>query len=742
MRDLIYSKAINFMNLLMKFAKNEKLLATLERLQVSEEIKDLVLNTPLENQGFALGLLARNPQLSLLQLKEELEKILAKQEKIKQLKQQNKEQLPKSIPDKYKDWFSIQIRKNPEIKDTLFQRANELIKFVEEYDQQISSFVGEQLLAQIDAEKNIDQSDVGIFFSKVKELERDKIVQIGDERLKNWARKNFLLCRKEWVNKINKYLSEKQTTFQQILREHQALADAHAQGELRGQDLQHSPLHHSEHALLLRNLEFYEDWVETVPELNLSNLSIKDVDLQSNLFHQRAAEEGLGLKYEPIQKSNIVFGPEGWQDPENNGYFILELKSENDLKVEGFKMQHCVGGYWRQVEAARCRIFSLRHIQNIYQPILTVETDASGAIIRQDYGFHNRRIEEKFHEMINEWSENNFKNIDLSKLTRWDRDQLARKARQINTQKLLMQLINTDLNSDIEAFIEDAKITLVEFSKNENLHQEIEFELLKFKNKEINQNIALKTKSPEIQKSLYRYYNEYLARNDYLIPELKQKMLSTINYATDIAIDKTAELPNNVQNLLIDKLSKSKISRNTLNIFTSLAKHPSLTSDNQKKLIDMFLQIQSEIQSNFKSRYRLNSLFDSMLANPNRTKEVELFILNHITSDPSLSLRHLIPFFKHFESQYEFFKLIKADKRYGQYYVRSLAENKNLAPEIAYEMIELFPDNKEILTVLAAFNKNQEIQNKILDICLNSLPDSNQFLSAIIYFLSRNMVAS
>jgi len=163
------------------------------------------------------------------------------------------------------------------------------------------------------------------------------------------------------------------------------------------------------------------DWANT-QNPDFSNLSVSDAIRQNDNWHRHMVESGSGKKYNDIDTSKIVYGPNNWQDPENNGHIILELNSKNDLEVEGFLQLHCVGGHDKKVQDKQCRIFSLRNIKNMYQPILTIETDMSGAIVRQDYGKRNSKIDKKYHDMVTEWSSKRFasEEIDYSNLSRED----------------------------------------------------------------------------------------------------------------------------------------------------------------------------------------------------------------------------------------------------------------------------------------------------------------------------------
>ncbi len=97
----------------------------------------------------------------------------------------------------------------------------------------------------------------------------------------------------------------------------------------------------------------------------------------SDEWHEQMVEDGAGRFYTPISRNSKgeivdsrvlkVF---------ENGWYIIEVDSENDLKVEGNKMNHCVGGYWRDVKSGRSKILSLRNQFN--QPQATAEITDEG----------------------------------------------------------------------------------------------------------------------------------------------------------------------------------------------------------------------------------------------------------------------------------------------------------------------------------------------------------------------------
>jgi hypothetical protein len=97
-----------------------------------------------------------------------------------------------------------------------------------------------------------------------------------------------------------------------------------------------------------------------------------------------------------INSDNIVF-------TFPNDYFIIELKTEPELQLEGKLLSHCVGGYFHQIENGESRIFSLRTSSNV--PLVTIETDSNMFQFRQMFGRNNSQPNAEQMEYINLWKQ-------------------------------------------------------------------------------------------------------------------------------------------------------------------------------------------------------------------------------------------------------------------------------------------------------------------------------------------------
>ncbi len=421
----------------LKFASKEGFLNKLRGLGTNPEILNYAEGLEEKYLGTVVGAVIKNRGISL----NEIQELVAAKERVEKLKSKDKEsiesQLPSDLDPNIKNWSITQIKKGK--KDLLLNNLNQIIKFVKEYEIDLASYDVESLLREMGriTEFGNNKDEVNNYLVKVVEYANRKFAEINNPVLISWAKRKLLNIIKELEVNIRKNINET-VSFQDLLADAHQIKENMDAGMYRGQEIPHTPLRHREYDALVSNIEFLDDWHKALSP-DLSSKSIDDAIKESNEWHNDVANSGLGLQYTPINRSDIVFGPEGWQDPENNGHIILELKNENDLKVEGSKQNHCVGGYGEKIKSNECRIFSLRNVNNIYQPILTIETDMSGAIVRQDYGPKNSRIEKKYHDMVTEWSSQNAS--DISKLDIHDKIKLAKSSK---NQNILAELAKDD----------------------------------------------------------------------------------------------------------------------------------------------------------------------------------------------------------------------------------------------------------------------------------------------------------
>ena len=84
-------------------------------------------------------------------------------------------------------------------------------------------------------------------------------------------------------------------------------------------------------------------------------------------------------------------------------YKIIAPNEYQDLVKEGNQLSHCVSSYVKDVSNEKCKIFFLRHKENIDIPLATIEV--RGYNIRQARGFANRAVREEERQFIKQWAE-------------------------------------------------------------------------------------------------------------------------------------------------------------------------------------------------------------------------------------------------------------------------------------------------------------------------------------------------
>jgi len=146
-----------------------------------------------------------------------------------------------------------------------------------------------------------------------------------------------------------------------------------------------------------RKLSEIKDWKNANDNVQISSHTLEQAIAASDQWHKMMAEKGQNLIYE---EKNIVYGP-NWDNEEFNGWTVQEVRSENDLKVEGNRMHHCVAGFCDAVESGEKKIFSLRDPGN--EPHVTMEVSPDMKEAAQIQGKSNSEPKPLYKSMIKEW---------------------------------------------------------------------------------------------------------------------------------------------------------------------------------------------------------------------------------------------------------------------------------------------------------------------------------------------------
>lgn len=585
---LTYRSAIELTSIFVKFADSSKLLQTLNALPVSQDVIDYILSLPKQYVGFAVGKIKKEPATDLHTLRTFIDQIKEKENIKNQTQEEIASQLPEALKNsQYKNWFTIQFKKYPEKSKIVSDHIAELlIKFITVYSVNLSSYNLPDLLVDMDNElgdtSGLDDG-IGSFFQKIKDMEIEqatRYLRVHDGPLFNWLSHSFFKLRKEWRKKIEKYMKDHYKNFNQILGEAQAILQAQQAGELRGQEMPDNPLHFPEHAALINNLENVVHWYNaTAGDFDPSWSVSRVLDLSAQWQHEEAAA-GAGKKYDPIDPSRIVYGPDNWSNPEFKGYFILELKSHNDLKTEGFKMNHCVGGYCDVVDRGTSRVFSLRHVSSPLEPILTIETNPNMKVVRQDYGPNNSKVDKKFHDMVNEWNAENLGDVDPSTLSIDDLTELVYQSKALP--RKVIEYILTSLYDDdiVRVLASRCKNLLPEDFMALSNHPDPGIRIAVAENSEISEAAALNLAKDK----LYAVRDALAGNHSITSPEVLSTLLNDSSVARTLS-----RHPNLTKEMIQALLEKSFNSKNkdVKAIVFEIADNPNLDEDTIRKLFNM-----------------------------------------------------------------------------------------------------------------------------------------------------------
>lgn len=152
----------------------------------------------------------------------------------------------------------------------------------------------------------------------------------------------------------------------------------------------------SNYSLEGRKISEIKDW-KVQNNIQIASYTLPQAIVASDAWHKMMAEKGKNLTYE---EKNIVYGPV-WEDEKFNGWTIQEVKTENDLEVEGNRMNHCVSSYCKDVQSGESIIYSLRDPNN--EPHVTIEVTGDGKGIDQIQGNSNSEPKLIYKKMLKEW---------------------------------------------------------------------------------------------------------------------------------------------------------------------------------------------------------------------------------------------------------------------------------------------------------------------------------------------------
>ena len=365
------------------FYKIADLADLLKSLPISDEVINFILSLPSKDRGHFISAIKKNPSLSLEELKQSV--------KIKvpiEVNTLEEKQLVENFPELLAKWLLVQFRKfrNKNQYSYLINNINSISLWYNNVTPDIASYSFDDVIDEVSVIKT-DISNVD-----------PKILK-------------FIVGIKE---PLRSFLAN----ILPILKPEDFAVDP---GQLAAIQFIERRF-----AASIQNLE---DWFEgdkpKISKYTQNATGFHEMLDDAEHWHRMICKAYPGTKYDPIDSSLIIYGPK-WQNSEFDGHFIIELKSENDVMVEGNKMSHCVGNYANAVTTGSSRIFSLRDLNN--DPKVTFETNPNMMFYRQAFGPKNIRPEKPYSDMIDEFKEIASPKLDEKNIIeKWDEFSKAEK---------------------------------------------------------------------------------------------------------------------------------------------------------------------------------------------------------------------------------------------------------------------------------------------------------------------------
>ena len=265
----------------------------------------------------------------------------------------------------------MQLKQYPNKLDIIKSNYNKIKNYVIEYDIDLPSYNIDSLLEYIEelsGNINIksDSDDILKFLTKKHNELKEKINTLTNNDVKKWATKKSIDVIRGWLKQINAAIKEENKSFEKLSLESLKLIKDVNDGLYRDKELPKNPLIYNEYVKLIENLQNIDKWVND-KKIDILKYSILEAVDNANNYLK------VGSSYDAINTSNIIKGPSGWDNEEYNGYFILELKSQNDLMVEGLLMDHCLSYTYKKIDIQQSGFFSIRNISNPHKPLVTIE---------------------------------------------------------------------------------------------------------------------------------------------------------------------------------------------------------------------------------------------------------------------------------------------------------------------------------------------------------------------------------
>ena len=152
-----------------------------------------------------------------------------------------------------------------------------------------------------------------------------------------------------------------------------------------------------------RGYEYYPEIIKVSDIQYKHDLAYKEHIAQSEASYYKAYDAKFKEKIKSKEYTNFLY--------ENDEFTIKIPESYLDLKMEGFKLNHCVATYYSSVAKGNCNILFLREKNHEDIPFMTIELrknsfDSSSYIMSQCKGRNNTNtINNNLSEFLKKWKE-------------------------------------------------------------------------------------------------------------------------------------------------------------------------------------------------------------------------------------------------------------------------------------------------------------------------------------------------
>ena len=456
------------------------------------------------------------------------------------------------------------------------------------------------------------------------------------------------------------------------------------------------------------DLTYIRDWINASPGVNLSKVTQEKALILSKNWHDEIQNSNLlntsqerirdhgneamnGQTVQQIQLNDITLDllPDNIKDSVNNmDMSVKELNSEFDIKLEGNRMGHCVGGYTNNIKHGDSEIYSLRNDKD--ESFVTIEVqfnqENENYEVIQIKGKGNKEPVEKYKPFIMQWIIKNNLNVagDLEGcIINGMFDDALKPFENLNSYLNIMEINLGELTPYNKPFIDPIYNMKILLSQTKNLDF-LKQLLYSDNNLGIFKHIAT---NENIDKEIQEYFlNEkdqsrtVLLRNPVLDPKFQWEIFKSGDYSNLYNLSENPNLVQELKNLPNLWEEDKKIDNNLQNLIFKYYKDDPDTLETLSHNISLIPEIQ----------WKLYSIF----------KEADFFSIRDLVRNPDLDK----------ELSYKIFDEHKDDV----YMLSFLLKNNNLDNELRYEIQKILFEKNKFEFLLEENNLLPEIQYNLL----------------------------